>query len=253
MKIKVALIICLAASTMVACLAGCPAKVQVQHSGKVFGALEPGDCLTVALDYSAGSPEKAAELETSLSLCLKQALREAGWPAKFIPPDEFRRSLFPNLDITSAPRSVESFVSLLKAPQFRQGIDSLRVRYVVVIKEETWLWSNVAEYNGQATQSTDLKESFLQLLMAPLEGFCIALFALPPPMMGTYKKRTDLKASIIDLKSGIESGVVSGTGESTGYWGRVYIMPIFLPAVTESTTCQQLGREVVRFISSKRG
>jgi len=155
-----------------ACLAGCSAKVQVQHSGKVSGALVPGDGLTVVLDYVAGSPEKAAKLETRLSVCVQQALRKAGWPAKFIPPDEFRRSLFPNLDITTAPRSVESFVSLLKAPQFHQGIISLRLRYVVVINEETWLWSNIMdEHIGQATQSTDLKESFLQLLKAPLDGF----------------------------------------------------------------------------------
>jgi len=227
-KIKVALIICLAASTMVACLAGCSAKVQVQHSGKVSGALEPGDGLTVVLDYVSGSPEKAAKLETRLSGCVQQGLRKAGWPAKFIPPDEFRRLLFPDLDITLTPRSAESLVSLLKAPQFRHKIDSLRLRYMVVIKEETWLWEDVDERGN----------------MVPV-GFpyLATLF--------THKKSTDLTASIIDLKSGSETGVVSDTAESTAYYGHVLIMPIILPAVTESTACQRLGREVVKFISSK--
>jgi len=224
-KIKVALIICLAASTMVACLAGCSAKVQVQHSGKVSGALESGDGLTVVLDYVSGSPEKAAKLETRLSGCVQQALREAGWPAKFIPPDEFRRLLFPDLDITLTPRSAESLVSLLKAPQFRHKIDSLRLRYMVVIKEETWLW----DYTDPP------------IVGIPYGGATLY----------THKKSTDLTASIIDLKSGSETGVVSDTAESTAYYGHVFIMPIILPAVTESTACQRLGREVVKFISSK--
>jgi len=41
------------------------------------------------------------------------------------------------MDITSAPRSVESLAALLKAPEFLQKIEALHLRYVVNVREGT--------------------------------------------------------------------------------------------------------------------
>lgn len=207
----------------VACLAGC-STVQVQHTGGSSGAVEPGDALTVVLDYTGGSPEEAAKLEVKLSECVQQALHEAGRALKLIPSEEFRRLVFPDFDITSAPRSIESLVSLLKVPQFRQKIDSLQLRYLVTVKEETSSRSEAVAVGGG------------------YPGWGI--------LGSGHEKRTELMARIIDMKSASETDVVSTTAESTGFYGLVVILPIIVPAMTESTACQHFGREVVKSISS---
>jgi hypothetical protein len=66
----------------------------------------------------------------------------------------------------------------------------------------------------------------------------------------TETKRTDLTAHIIDMKSASKSGVVSTTAESQGFYGVVVILPIVVPAMTESTACKRLGSEIVMSISS---
>jgi hypothetical protein len=209
----------------VACLAGCY-TVQVQHTGKGSGAVEPGDALTVVLDYGGGSPDEAAKQEARLSECVQQALHEAGRALKLIPSDEFRRLVFPDFDITSAPRSTESLVLLLKVPQFRQKIDSLQLRYLVTVKQEE-------------TSSRP-------------EGFGVGGGYPGIAILGaTHKKRTELTACIIDMKSASETGVVSTTAESTGFYGWVIILPIIVPAMTELSACQHFGREVVKSISSR--
>jgi hypothetical protein len=117
----------------VACLAGC-STVEVQHTGKGSEALEPGEPLTVVLDYVGSSPEEAAKLEARLCECVQEALHKAGKTSKLIPSDEFRRLVFPGFDITSAPRSTESLIILLGVNEFQQKIESLQLRYLISVR-----------------------------------------------------------------------------------------------------------------------
>jgi len=212
------------ASCLVAviCLAGC-STVQGQQSGTGSGPMAQGDALTLVLDYGGGSPEDAAKLEGRLAACVQQALKDAGRAAKLIPADEFRRTVFPDRDITSAPRSAESLALLLKVPQFRQQIDSLHLRYLITVREDT-----ASRYESKEFESS--------------AGIVVT---------STHTKRTDLTARIIDMKRASQPGVVSATAQSTGVYGVVAILPIIVPAVTESTACERLGLEVVKFISSE--
>jgi hypothetical protein len=202
----------------VACLSGC-STVHVPHTGKGFGGEEPHDALTVVLDYTGGSPEEAVKLEARLSECIQQALNEADRALKLIPSDEFRRLVFPDLDITSAPRSTESLGLLLKVPQFQQKIDSLRLRFLVTVKKEE-----------TSSRSDGIVGPYLVLV--------------------THEKIFDLVAHIIDMKSVSEKGVVSTTEKSTGLYGLLGILPIIIPPITESNACQHFGREVVKSIST---
>jgi hypothetical protein len=202
-----------------ACLSGC-SNVQGPHTGKNFGGAEPRDALTVVLDYAGGSPDDAVKLEARLSECIQKALYEAGRALKLIPSDEFRRLVFPDLDITSVPRSTESLGLLLKVPQFQQKIHSLRLRFLVTVKKEE-----------TSSRSDGIVGPYVILV--------------------THEKRFDLVAHIIDMKSVSETGVVSTTEESKGLYGLLGILPIIIPPMTEPTACQHFGREVVNYISNK--
>lgn len=208
-------------------LAGC-SNVQIQHTGKGYGALEPGESvtLTLVLDYVGGSPQEAAKLEAKLSECVHQALHEAGQASKLIPPDEFRRLVFPGFDITTAPRSIESLVLLLKTPEFRQKIESLRLRYLISVREQT--------------------SSRSEGVAAGVEGF-----GAPVGIFGsTHEKTTTITARIIDMKTASQTDVVSTTAKSTGFYGIVVILPIIVPPMSESAACQRFGSEVVKSIFS---
>jgi len=209
---------------IVACLKGC-STVQVQHNnGKDAGAVSLEDSVTVVLDYSGGSPEDATKLEARLSECVKRALHKQDQVARLIPSKEFREAVFPNFDITSAPRSTQSLISLLKMPQFRERLDSVGLRFIVVVKEDT---SSQSEYLGVG---------------GGYPGWAI--------LGSTHEKRTELIAHIIDTKSAIQTDVVSTTAESTGFYGLVVIVPIIVPAVTESAACERFGMEIVNSIFS---
>jgi len=211
----------------VACLAGC-STVEVQHTGKSSEEIEPDETLTLLLDYVGGSPEDAAKLEARLGECLQEALHKACKTSKLIPSDEFRRLVFPGSDITSAPRSGESLTLLLKAPEFRQKIDSLWLRYLISIKEATWSKQELGGVVGGGYG-------------AP--GFIIG---------SAQEKRTTLTAHIIDVKTGSEIDVVDIRAESTGFYGCVVILPIVVPPRTESPACQRFGSEVVKSISYRQ-
>jgi hypothetical protein len=199
-------------------LVGC-STAYVDHEGTVSRPLEQDETLTVFVLGKAGDlPKKAAKLEVRLSECVQQALNEAGRGAKLIPSDELRRDVFPDMDIPFARRSAEYLVSLLKEPQFQPKIDSLRLRYLITIEEQT----TYVETGG---------ENELMMLVK-------------------MEKKTYLKARIIDTKSASETGVVSTTIESKGYAGFGLLGIFYVPAVTESTACKRLGKEVVTFISS---
>ena len=174
------------------CLAGC-SGVEVQVSGRGAGPVEQGEALTLVLDYGGGSPDDAVELEARLSTCVQEALEAAGSPAHLLPSAEFRRAVFPGMDITSAPRSVESLAALLKAPEFRQKIEALHLRYVV----------NVREGTASRHQPVFVGVGY------PGGGILGA----------GYTKQTGLTAGIIDMRRANQAGVVTSTVGSAGFYG----------------------------------
>jgi hypothetical protein len=210
------------------CLTAC-STVYTEQKGGTSGEMEPGDAITILLDYVGGSPEEAEKLESGLAACVQQALKEASQPARLISSDEFRRVLFPGMDLTTAPRSVPSLLLLLKEPRFIEEVDALGVRYIVSITEET---------------SSSLGPVILGAGGYP--GVLIAAGA-------GHKKRTELVARLIDMRNSKDAGTVSARRESVGYYGVVlYVIPVVWPAVTESSTCERLGKEVAAFISPQR-
>ena len=207
---------------IVTCIAGCT-KGRLRHQGRETESIEQNDTITIVLDYAGGSLDEAKKLETRLSESVQEALHDSDTVLRLIPPDEFRRLVFPGLDITSTPRSTASLALLMKAPKIRQKIDSLRLRYLVSVKEETFTRRG-SGFTGYAPAPGGV--SFL----------------------ATYKKRTNLKASIIDMKNASEKDVVDIDEKSTGIYGLV-VIPFFIPAATELEAIQRFGREVVKCIS----
>lgn len=195
---------------------GC-AKLHVTEIPTRVTGIEPGDSITVALDFQGGSPQKAEKLEKSIGDCISDAILERNLSVRFIHPGEFRRAVFPDMDITSAPRTRESVLMLLSSPQFRETIKSLNLRYLVTVRERT---ANEARgYGGH------------------MAGGVVV-----------HEKSTELVANIIDLQKASDSGEFQVTVKDTGYYGCVAYLPVVIPAFTESRACKTLGRAVTKFL-----
>jgi hypothetical protein len=210
------------------CLAGC-SNVTVLHSRGSCGPMDGGDALTLVLDYRdfGRSLEEADTLEAGLSECLQRALKEGGQAVTLVPPDEFRRVVFPDLDSTSAPRSVETLASILEEPHVRQKIDSLQLRYLITVREVTTSGSELVGGAGG-----DMGGAFWVI-------------------GASQRKTTRLLARIIDIKNPKEPGEINTWAHSSGFYGVFMILPIIVPTVTESPACKRFGREIVRFISGE--
>jgi hypothetical protein len=198
---------------------GCT-TVKVIPAGMASGPVEQGDSIAVVLNKNRETAEELKS-ETNLCECLKKALRKADIPIGIIPSDEFRRSLFPNLDANEATKEIESMTSFHLSSDFQQKIDSMRLRYLVIINEET-----SAVSSGEADFQTGSG------------GVSVT-------------QRTSLNARIIDTKYNNESDTLNINVESEGFYGATaLIIPVILPPRSTSKACDRFGKEVVTFIMS---
>lgn len=198
----------------------CCAKTDVQVAQRITTGIETGDGITVILDYRGGTPDDAHKLEKAIGQCVSEALKERRPGARFIDPVDFRRAVFPGMDVTSAPRSPESIFLVLDKPQVRDAVKALNLRYLVCVKE--------------CTSST---------AQAVVEG------RMMPLALGVFQeKKTVLSANVIDLRKACDSGDVTSTATDVGYYGFISILPVAIPAFTESRACKSLGMKVVEMI-----
>ncbi len=200
---------------------GC-AKFRVEVIPRNPTGIEAGTCVTAVLVYQGGSPEKAEKLEKRIGGCISGAMADRNLSVRFIPAAEFRRTVFPDTDIASAPRP-RALLGLLSSSQFRDRAESLNLRYLITVMERT-----------------ELKEGLM--------GDPIALSFL----IVTHDRSTVLVANIIDLQKASDSGEVRVTVEDQGAYGGVCIIPVVVPALTEGKACQTLGREVTKFLLGEK-
>ena len=197
---------------------GCSKTHVKEIPGSVTG-IEAGDRITVVLDYEGGSPQKAEKLEKSIGDCISDAMMRRNLSVRFIPPGEFRRAVFTDMDIISAPSTREAILGFLSSPPFREKIKSLNLRYLITVREKT--------------------------------GFYYDRFEGGPEFYSggvSHEKSTELVANIIDLQEASDSGEFQVTVKDTGYYGCVAYLPLFIPAFTESRACKTLGRAVTKFL-----
>ncbi len=199
---------------------GC-ATIRVDVIPGSITEIKAGDCMTVVLDFEGGSPERAEKLEKNLGGCISNAMAERKSSVKFIDPGEFRRAVFFDRNITSAPWDRQLILGLLSAPYFHDKIKFYDLRYLITVREGTMSYT---EFISKA-------ESFWSF-----SGYWV------------HRKKTELVADIIDLQRGSDSGEVRVTVADRGYYTYAYIIPIILPAFTEDRACQTLGRVVTKFL-----
>ncbi|MFQ5992599.1 MAG: hypothetical protein ACE5NA_09210 [Nitrospiraceae bacterium] len=151
--------------------------------------------------------EDYPEYEEQLVLCVRRALQDHHPTVQVIPPDEFRHVASSDL-IPDEISSGRSWRKLAADPAFREHIAPLGLPYLISVSRYT------------ETRS------------------------LPCPMCQRVDRVTNLRAEVLDFKSGTVAGSVKILTV-----GRAYVP--FTLALTETQACKELGKAVAKFIAGE--
>ena len=193
--------------------------VEVQEPQNALAALEPGEAVTVVLNSYFGSDETYSA-EDSISKCVTKAVHKANPLVKVIPPDEFRRVAFPDLELNEMPHSVESFKLLLDNPSFLDRIAPMGLRYLVIA--------------GSTNNEVSRRE------------------CLPPFLCGHgWYKSSRLAGIILDVKQARTlPAELSATASGKSWFYLIVILPLGFRADPGSAACDGFGKAVAKAIVS---
>ena len=166
-------------------------------------------------------------MENSINKCVTKAVHQANPSDKVIPPDEFRRVVFPDLEFSEAPHSVESFKLLLDDPTFLDRIAPLGLRYLVI---------------ASSTNRED-KNTW---------GHCSAGYMSLACLGGVvWDKSSQIAGVILDLKQARTlPAELSATASGKSEFGFFIIVPYAFRADTRSAACDVFGKAVAKAIVS---
>lgn len=208
-------------------LVGCTSS-KVEEARANPTGIEPDEALSIIF-LERFSLEGHALMRDEVVDCIGRSIRNTNPSLQIVPPEEFRRAAFPDLEPEAAPRSPDSIALLLTHPVFRERISALNIRYLIVVGGATeYPRRSGGIYCGGAGHGAG----------------CLGLIV--------WDKETRLAASVIDLKRARPAGEVKATASGNPWFGVFLIFPIGLPAPTEASACYDLGVAITKFIAGEQ-
>ncbi len=92
--------------------------------------IESHDLVTAVLDESSGR-FSLPEGEKVVG-CITEAIHEKHPTVQVVPPDEFRRTAFPDLTPEEVSSELLDIASLVEQPEFQERIAPLGIRYLIL-------------------------------------------------------------------------------------------------------------------------
>lgn len=187
--------------------------------------------LTLPLDY-----KRLAELEQTVTGCIRDALGERYSDLRIILPDEFRKLAFPDLDKEKSPLGGFSWESFFRDTAFRDRITPLGLRYLVAVDIE------------DRTRLTDVEW-----------GAANKILGGPGPIVqGSWERSALIQAVVVDARHRRVAGSVQAyaTGKSSaGLTFITFPMPLPVPYGTVSfplsVACRALGERLAQFLAGE--
>ena len=184
-------------------------QTQAEVAAEDRFVVEPGDAIAII-------SEEGFE-------CLSKSLRQVQPDLRIVPPDEFRRVAFPDERGDRIPFTSpipEAQRQLLSAPDFRDRVAPLNLRYLVSIgKTERFQSDSGLRLSG------------------------------PGGGAGEVKYLT-LRASVLDLQ-GREVGRIVADAEGIRAFGVFLFFPLFFIETTDAPACNALGQTLADFLSGR--
>ena len=165
----------------------------------------------------------SASKERDFDGCVSKYLLKERPKLRILPAEEFRRVAFPDKEFLASPRSPEAIIELLSDAEFKRRVDSVHVRYLVVLDMETRNTAKDWDFDTAKGMASAVDRHWI--------------------------RESRLKATVIDMGHALQVGVANA--EVSGNAGYVvpFILIIPLPPIpyfsaTESRACAELGQEL---------
>ncbi|MBP1751076.1 MAG: hypothetical protein H6Q52_3615, partial [Deltaproteobacteria bacterium] len=160
--------------------------------------------------------------------CIRPAMYNINPDLRFVPAKQFRENLYPYFTRSTTPHDLEGYKRVLEKPEVRQRIDSLGVRYLIMLTQgeidTVWhggIWCG-AGYGG---------------------GGCLGL--------SWWDRKSKLGLAIWDLQARSHAGNVQANAEGTGIMPAFGLpIPVYVPA-TRSAVCRELGTRLGKLLSGQ--
>ena len=213
---------------LIFCLSNCT-DIQVSHEQDTAPEFEKNAKVAVILNRGAiitvDDPE---ELEEKIADCVRDELAKIHPPIEVVSPERFRQSVFPGMNYDLIPSSPESIFLLLDKPDFGHKLESLGIRYLVLVEPDQ---KSASEKWGGCGGG------------AGPPGFACLVFWI-------WDNETNLESTIMDAKRKIKLGNVTVNAVAHPFFGIFIIIPVGWPAFSEGPSCSAFGKEIANFFQN---
>jgi hypothetical protein len=205
------------------CLGACT-RVHSQSESVRLGSLngEP----SIVLLSSLGSSQDFDD--DDVDKCIRPAMHDVNPKLRFVPARQFRESLYPYFTPGTTPHDLEGFKWDLDKAAVKQRIDSLGIRYVIILAKG----ATETEWQGGIMCGGGFGA-----------GGCFGL--------ALWDRKSELGVAIWDLQAKSRAGSVwveaAGKGVMPAF---VLPIPLYAPA-TESAVCNELGTRLAKLLSGQ--
>jgi hypothetical protein len=207
---------------------GCT-DIQVHEDIKTDAAIRANEKISFILDRSTiRDVEDAQKIEVKIEGCINKALKKLDPPVQTVSAEIFRKTAFPDMDYLSVPSSPDSIMTLLNNPEFKNRINPLGIRYLIVMHSE--YSSNVEPVGGCFGGGGG--------------AACLAFLI--------WDNKTKMSACVLDLAKDCNAGEIKAEASGHPWVGIVLIFPMGFPAFSEGPACNALGKQVANFIVGNR-
>lgn len=166
-----------------------------------------------------------APVRVDLERCAQRAIADRLPSVHIVPRAELAAALTPDLPPDAAPLSMTSLRVLLGESSFRETVDRLLLRYIVIVAGDTEIAANHAWIAG-------------------------AGFGAPAVLgVSTWEKRTGVSAVILDLRH--PTGQTELKAESSGrsWVGAILPLAAGYRASTEERACREIADQIAKALA----
>ena len=202
---------------------------QTDHSSST--PIMPNESVAIVFDRSLNlTPAYKKQIEKKANQCISKSLSQFNPPIRTIPPEQFRQTVFPDMESSIIPVSPRSLSTLVKSAEFRRRTDLLNLRYLIIFTGTDA--SSIAYTKGLA----------IPIMLSP---YGLIYFG---NVTETTVKTISTTVEIFDVKHLKNKYSIDLTLEGSSIEGLIGIIPYYIPEFTESYVCDELGKSVSQLI-----
>lgn len=212
---------------------GCTTVPWIQELRLAPTGLAPKDSIAIIL-RSPVEDERLSELENKVTGCIRDAFGDTYPDLRFVPAEELRKLVFPQLSTETIPTGELLWQGLQRDPAFHGRIAPLGLRYLIAVNAEES--TRLTGFEGGPGSS---------MLGGPLAHW-------------SWERSAIIEAIVVDTKHHRVSGHVLAYASGKSEAGiRLVTVPFPVPvpygmtSFPASVACQALGERLVKFLTGE--